>query len=41
MKKLWKRFFEILLKFVKKCDEPLYKFLSILMKILFYFYVSF
>ncbi len=41
MKKFWKRFFEILMKFVEKSGKPLYKFLSILMEILYYFHVSF
>ncbi len=41
MKKFWKRFFEIFPKFVEKCGQPWYKFLSILMKILYYFYVNF
>ncbi len=41
MNKFWKCFFEILMKFVEKCGEPLYKFLSVLMEILYYFYASF
>ncbi len=41
MKKFWKRFFEIFTKFVEKCGKFLYKFLSILMKILYCFYVNF
>ncbi len=40
MKKFWKCFFRILMTFVKKC-EILYKFLSILMEILYFFYISF
>ncbi len=34
-------FFEILMKFVEKCRDNLFKFLIILMEILFYFYVNF
>ncbi len=34
-------FLKILMKFVEKCEEPLYKFLNILMEILYYFYVIF
>ncbi len=41
MKKFWKCFFEILMTFVKKCRELLYKFLSISMEILYSFYISF
>ncbi len=41
MKKFWKHFFKILMTFVEKCWELPYKFLSILMEILYFFYVSF
>ncbi len=41
MKKFWKRFFKILMTFVEKCGELLYKFLSILIEILYFFYFSF
>ncbi len=34
-------FLEILMKFGEKCGDLLYKFLSILMEILYYFYISF
>ncbi len=41
MKKFKKCFFAILMQFVEKCEEPLYKFLSILMEILYYFHIGF